>query len=245
MDSTSIQSVDEVKLNGAVKAQTTDYTVDLAAGKVTFTAAMPSPPVAGQDNLEITFQKQVEGYADKVLGCNICTLYGIGTNDRVFITGNPKERSYDRFSEKDKPEYFPDMNYSKVGTEGTRIMGYLKLGEYLAIVKQDNQQDSTIFLRSAKLNDVTSAPEFPLKQGITGVGAIAPGSLRTLKDEPLFLSRSGIYGISTNAITFERTVQNRSYFVDAQLTKEPGLEQAAAVEWNLSLIHISRFFPQA
>lgn len=232
LDSTNIESVDEVKLNGAVKAQTTDYTVDLAAGKVTFTAAMPSPPVAGQDNLEITFTKTVEGYQDKVLGCNISTLFGMGTNDRVFITGNAKEWATDRYCEREKPEYFPDLNYSKVGAQGTRIMGYLKLGEYLAIVKEDNQQDSTIFLRWGRINETTGLQEFPLKQGVNGIGAVSPGSLRNLKDEPLFLARTGIYGISTNAITFERTIQNRSYFIDAKLTKEENLKDAVAVEWN-------------
>lgn len=232
LDSTNIESVDEVKLNGAVKAQTTDYTVDLAAGKVTFTAAMPSPPVAGQDNLEITFTKTVEGYQDKVLGCNISTLFGMGTNDRVFITGNAKEWATDRYCEREKPEYFPDLNYSKVGAQGTRIMGYLKLGEYLAVIKEDNQQDSTIFLRWGRINETTGLQEFPLKQGVNGIGAVSPGSLRNLKDEPLFLARTGIYGISTNAITFERTIQNRSYFIDAKLTKEENLKDAVAVEWN-------------
>ncbi|WP_101908873.1 hypothetical protein [Marasmitruncus massiliensis] len=232
LDSTSIQSVEKVTLNGSVKTVTTDYTVNLTNGTITFTAStMPTPPVAGQDNLEVEFSKPVEGYADRVKKCTIAALYGIGTNDRVFISGNPNYRNTDWRSNVNDPSYFPDLNYARVGAEGTRIMGYLPLGSSLAIIKEDNQQDSTIFLRSAELS-TGGEVLFPMRQGIAGVGAIAAGSVRMLRDEPLFLSHTGIYGIATNAITYERTVQNRSYFVDAKLTKEPNMEKAVAIEWN-------------
>ena len=73
---------------------------------------------------------------------------------------------------------------------------------------------------------------FPLLQGIAGVGAVSPYAFATLKDEPLFLSRTGIYAITSNVITAERTLRGRSYFIDAQLTKEPDLKNACSVEWN-------------
>ena len=38
--------------------------------------------------------------------------------------------------------------------------------------------------------------------------------------------------MTSNAVTYERTLQNRSFYVDAKLTKEPNLEQATAVIWD-------------
>lgn len=231
LSATKLASVDKVLLNDTEKKEGTDYTVDLEKGTVTFKASMPAVPVAGKDNLIVTFTKEYEGYADRIQKCTVAVGYGYGTNDRVFFTGNPEKRNMDWFSGLGDPSYVADLNYAKVGGEGTAIMGYHRLGEYLAVIKEDNQQDSTIFLRNAQLNNGGDVV-FPIRQGIAGVGAVSPYAFAVLKDEPLFLSRTGVYAITSNVVTSERTVSGRSYFIDAQLTKEPELNKAMAVEWN-------------
>lgn len=235
LDSTGIDSgAVEVTVDDAAKTEGTDFTVNRTLGKVTFTTAPPEPVTAGKDNVKITFSKTVSGYANRVKKCRIAVLYGLGTNDRVFLAGNPDYPSTDWHSGITDPAYIPDLNYARIGSENTEIMGYHKIGEYLAIVKEDNNQDSTIFLRSAKLDTVAGETKttFPVKQGVVGVGAISRRGFANLKDEPLFLSRSGVYGITSNVITAERTVQNRSYFVDSQLTKENNLSEAVCAEWD-------------
>lgn len=247
LDSTGIDDAPvTVKVNDAEKAEGTDYTVDRATGQVKFSAAPPAPAVEGQDNVFITFAKTIEGYTERIQKCNMSVLYGVGTNDRVFFTGNEEYRATDWHSGWNDPSFVPDLNYASVGTETTRIMGYLRLGEYLAVIKEDNSQDSTIFLRRYELDtetkqttvgDVTAKysivnATFPLKQGVTGVGAISKYCFANLMDEPLFFSRTGVYGVTSSTVTGERSVQNRSYFVDALLTKEPGLQNAVATEWN-------------
>jgi len=187
----------------------------------------------------VTFSKEYKGYSDRIQKCTLSVGYGYGSNDRIFFSGNPERRNTDWFSGLNDPSYVPDLNYSKVGGEETAIMGYHRLGEFLAVVKEENQQDSTIFLRSAQMNSSSSSSGhssasavFPLQQGVAGVGAVSPYAFAVLKDEPLFLSRTGVYAITSNVITAERTLRGRSYFVDAQLTKEPDLKNACAVEWN-------------
>jgi hypothetical protein len=71
-----------------------------------------------------------------------------------------------------------------------------------------------------------------MQQAIAGVGSVAPGSFASLLDDPLFLSREGIYAITSTTITSERLAQQRSYYVNAQLTHEPNLSDAEAVIWN-------------
>lgn len=232
LDSTNIDA-DEVTATvaGEEKKEGTDFTVDREKGIVKFNKAPEKPPVGKEGQVIITFSKKVDGYYDRVAKCRIMTAYGIGTTDRLVISGNPEFPNRDWTSDIDKPSYFPDLGYSLVGTEATAIMGYRRIGEYLAIIKEDNGQDSTVFLRSASLNSKGEAV-FQTRQSIAGVGAVAIHGFGNILDEPLFLSGTGVYAITTNALTAERIVQNRSFYVDPRLTQEEGLEQAEAVSWN-------------
>ena len=221
----------EVTVRGVSKTEGTDFTVDRATGKVTFTTA-PAAPAAGQEGeVIITFTKEVEGYRNRIAGCTILTTYGVGTNDRMIFSGNPDYPNLDWTSGLNDPTYVPDLSYSVVGGEQTAIMGYRRIGEYLAIIKEDNGQDSTVFMRSATTN-TSGSVVFPLKQSIAGVGAVAKGGFGNILDDQLFLSRNGVFAITSNVITAERIVQNRSYYVDRLLTKEANLETAVAESWN-------------
>lgn len=212
------------------KTENTDFTVNRESGIVTFTSAPGKSPVGGEDNVKITAYRTVNGYADRIKKCLSYSRFGIGGNNRVFVTRNADYKAQDWWSELNDPTYFPDLNYAVIGNNNTAVMGYAKLGETQLIIKEDNQQDTTVFSRTALLQDKT--PTFPVKIGITGNGAVSPYSFAQLVDEPLFLSRNGVYAVTSNAITYERTLQNRSYYVDARLTKEPNLENAVAVQWD-------------
>lgn len=225
----SVNKVEVLGTNGEA-TEVTDYTVDLTTGKITFTKAY-EPVVPGQDNVFITYTKTVEGYADRINKCTISDLYGVGGSNRVFLSGNPEYKSYDWYSDIFKPNYFPDLNYSIVGTSDTAIMGYQRLGKYQMIIKEDNQQDSTVFQRWG-MSDTDGNVTFSVEQGIAGIGAISKHCFGILADEPLFLSRQGVQAITSNNIVAERTMRNRSFFVDSYLTTEEGLENAVACEWN-------------
>lgn len=219
-------------VRGVEKTEGTDFTVDRAKGQVAWKAA-PEKPVTGQEGeVVITFAtKDAYSNADRVKKCTIMTTYGVGTSDRLIISGNPDYPNLDWTSGYSDPTYIPDLSYSVVGTQATAIMGYRRIGEYLAIIKEDNGQDSTVFLRSAGLSSDGEAA-FPLKQSVAGVGAVSPKGFGSILDEQLFLARTGVYAITTNALTAERIVQNRSFFVDPRLVQEKGLERAFAVDWN-------------
>ena len=65
-----------------------------------------------------------------------------------------------------------------------------------------------------------------------GTGAIAPKSFSTLVDEPLFLSRSGVFAIANYYTTTEKVIRNRSYYLDKKLLAEPNLEKACACTYR-------------
>lgn len=104
-------------------------------------------------------------------------------------------------------------------------------GKYQLIIKEESQQYSTIYKRYGSL-DSNGEAMFTLEAGVSGTGAISKYSFSNLIDEPLFLSRNGIYAIATINILADNTVRNRSYYIDNKLRKEEGLENAISCEWN-------------
>ena len=226
----------EIDETGTVRAwvwgeEVTDFTLDRAAGTITFSAAPAAPDAGASDGLVVEFPHTVEGYADRIDKCTVITTYGVGSNDRVVLSGNPDFPNYDWTSGLDDPTYMPDLGYAAVGGEATLIRGYCRIGNSLGIVKADDGSDSTVFLRSAALSEDGEAV-FTLQQTIAGVGAIAPGSFASLFDDPLFLSRSGVAAITSSSLTGDKIIQNRSLYLNAQLTNEPSLPEAEAAVWR-------------
>lgn len=203
------------------------FTVNRATGTVTFNTAPPVPPITGEENIYITYAKTRAGYADRINKCRSFAHFGIGGAMRIFLTRNAEYRSYDWWSDVQDPTYFPDLNYGIAGNDNTQIMGYLKFYDLLAIVKEDNNQDTTIYFRRGSLEEGKTV--FFTQPGIQGAGALSPHSFASLGEEPVFLSRSGVYSIISNAVNQQAVPQNRSYWVDARLLKEPNLQNAVAV----------------
>ena len=226
----------EIDASGAVRAwvwgeEVTDFTLDRAAGTITFPSAPAAPDAGASDGLVVQFPHTVEGYADRIDKCTIITTYGVGSNDRVVLSGNPDCPNLDWTSGLYDPTYMPDLGYAAVGSEDTPICGYCRIGSSLGIVKADDGSDSTVFLRSAALSEDGEAV-FTLQQTIAGVGAVAPGSFASLFDDPLFLSRAGVAAITSSSLTGEKIIQNRSLYLNAQLTNEPSLPEAEAAVWQ-------------
>lgn len=212
-------------------AETTHFTVDRTNGTVTFKTAPGASPVTGRDNVEITFSKASEGAADKVNGCTIHAAYGVsGATDRIFLAGNPSYPNLLWWSGLDDPSYFPDLNYAILGQDSSAIMGFSRVGNSLAVHKEDNEQDQTIFLLTGAFSDGKAV--FSVTGGIAGVGAVSKYCFATLGTEPFFLARQGVYAITTQDFNLERYAQVRSYYINPKLTAEKNLSDAAAIIFN-------------
>lgn len=233
LDATELDAEGEVTATvwGEEMTEGNGFTVNRETGVVSFSTPPKASQAGAEGAVRIKFPKTPEDQENMIGKCRIMTTYGVGSSDRIFFAGNPDYPNRDWYSGLNDPTYVPDLNYSTVGIEATAIMGYLRLGDNLAVVKEDNGQDSTVFLRSGTLDESGKAI-FSLRQSVAGVGAIGRGCFGMLLDDPLFLSGTGICAISTNVLTTERIVQNRSYYVNAALTGENGLDKAVAEQWK-------------
>lgn len=221
--------VEKLQSNGTWKTLSagTDYTVDLAAGKVTFTTAPGKSPITGEDNVRITASRLVAGYADRINKCKFGTLFGVnGAADRLFLSGNPDFVNYDWHSGQNDPTYWPDTGYSVIGTEKSAIVGYSIINDRLATHKDDQADGRNVVIRQGDLVD--SEAVFPVVNTLQGQGAVATYSFAYLVNEPLFLTKLGVYAITAQDITGEKYAQNRSFFVNGKLLKEENLQEAFA-----------------
>lgn len=212
--------------------ETTDFTVNRTTGVITFKTAPGVTPSTGVDNVEITFAADTEDTPDLINKCTICTQFGYnGATDRVFVSGNPSAQNFHYWSDINDPCYFPGFNYAYLGQDSSAIVGYSHIGNALAVHKEDNEQDQTIFLVTGSY-DASNGYQFSISGSVAGVGAISKYCFCRLGIEPMFLSRRGVYAVTTQYMTAEKYAQNRSWYIDPKLTKEANLSEAVAIEYN-------------
>ena len=196
----------------------------------------------GLPNIRVTFTPQEHstssaagkdrGYIEK---CTIVTRFGYFNSNRFWFAGNPDYKNMDHMSAVDDPTYFPASGWTKIGSDMTAIQGYLRYGSELAIIKEDNGQDATVYMRSANVSDDGNV-YFPVQQGAQGVGAISKYCLKTLKDEPLYLAKEGVYAIQGTDASQERTIPNRSFYIDKKLQQEATPACVAEVFQNYYIV---------
>lgn len=169
---------------------------------------------------------------EKICGCTVVGKYGYGNDNRVFLSGNPAHPGWEWYSGLSDPSYWPDLNYSVVGMDNNPIVTYIKFAGELIAVKADNHAETAIWHHSAEMT--SSGTIFPLREGVTGVGAVAPGATANLVNEPLFLSREGVYA-PTVTYTYAKQqegVEQRSGRIAPRLKKEENLQNAVATVWQ-------------
>ena len=233
LSATGISSVDKVeKLNASGGYDTvTDFTVDKTTGKITFSTAPGKSPVAGQDNIIVTYSKTVDGYADKINSCDIITLYGVnGAMDRIFLAGDNKNSNRDYYCQMDNPTYWGDLWYCVIGQDSSQIMGYSVINDKLATHIDRSDNDTNIVLRAGTMMDDGTAA-FRLSGSYQGSGAISKYTFGVLETEPLFLTESGIMAVTPSDVLGERFSQLRSYYLNGLLLKQ-NLKEAVSATYD-------------
>lgn len=232
--SLSADSVDVETLNSSgqwVKMSASSYTVDRAAGTVTFQTAPSVSPISGHDNVRITAAKDRAEDLRKILGCTVMELYGVGGSpDRLFVSGNPEFPGMDFYSDLGDPTYFGDIWFSNLGQDSAKIVGYSVVGNSLAAHKRSPDGSGGIIVRTGVLIDDEAA--FPVVNTLSGEAAIAPDCFATLGKEPFFLTSRGIYSITAEELTGERYSQQRSFYIAPALQAEANPENAFAAVWK-------------
>ncbi len=203
--------IDEVV---AVEGTAIGYTVDLAAGKVTFTSA----PAKGTDCLTVTYRKGT-GDRDRVKKMRFAELFGGGDN-RVFLYGDgSSETIYSGLDEHGRAtaEYFPEMNVAAVGTANTPLTALIRHYDRLLCFKADGAYSMEYTTLTLAGGAVTAA--FRVSSVNREIGCVAMGQAQLVDNDPRTVFGRAVYRwpLSNAAIRDERNARRISDGVTATL----------------------------
>lgn len=223
---TTLTSVDSVYKGAVLQTLTTDYTVDLTTGIVTFVVA----PITGVDNVTIYWTKGSGSRAE--ITANFYAMFFGGQNDsRIFFYGDGTNRYYYTGLAAGVPsaEYIPALNYNEVGTDEFAITD---------IVRQYDRQ--IIFTNGAEAfysyydtfydstdNLIVSFPTFPLNDA---VGNVATGQAQIIQNNPFSIQNGIQKWVATN-VRDERNAEYISKRVQPSMDEED-LTTAITVDWE-------------
>lgn len=225
----------KVKVDGEwITLDERDYSVSFIESRITFNQAYPAVP-NNEANVEIMYvvaDWENKSNRKQFFSCKKGTIFGNGVIDSVFRSGcdEPNYSSYVWYSKAGDPTYWPDTNYFLAGSDDKPVMGLVKIGEYLGVVKGGTSSDSGVYLAYPTTYD--NETTYAVKRSVSGIGAASENCFDTLGDEPLFLSKEGICGIAATGSQSERSIKNRSFYVNKKLLEEPNLRNAVSTTWD-------------
>jgi len=206
-------------VDNVAKTEGTDFTVDRVNGKVTFTTAPPK----GTNNVIITAYKAQTGFPDRIKKCRFHTIFGGSNDTRVFLAGNKDMSDYVWRSGLSDPTYFPENGFYKF-TE--TVKGFAKQYDYLVVERANGKHQVTYQL------DANGLASFPSKPINDQVGTIATHSIQIVENNPVSLSKNGVYMLTASSVRDERNVSHVSEMIDARLLAEPNLDKAVSVDYD-------------
>lgn len=210
-------------------SEETDFYVDRTNGIVTFVTPPGASPVEGEDNVRITAAVDIEEYPLRITRCRTAALYGVGGGEnRLFLTGNPNIPGTDWYSEMDDFGFFGESHFATLSATA-KVVGYSKQDGMLA-AHCAASAEGTVVLRSGEVVD--GEARFPIKNVLHGPAACSNRGFGVLGDEPLFLTKSGVYALTEKDTTAKAYLQCRSWFINKALCAETGLEHAVFCPWK-------------
>ena len=214
-----------VKINDEVVS---GYTVDYAAGKITFTKAPDAPLTDGQDNVSIEFRKTVSKYKNTILNCTLLQVF----DNRVFFSGNKDFPNVVWHCSLEDPSYVSDLDYYKEGMDSAPVTGLVAGNNALWVFREPSDSHTTVFYHTPTI-DADYGKIYPSVHSSISTGCV--GKAINFNDDIVFFSDRGMEGI-TGDVTTEQVVAHRSAMVDRKLIAEKNYKNMTLAEWEGYLI---------
>jgi hypothetical protein len=205
-------------VNNVPAVEGTDFTVNRITGVVTFVAA----PTKGTNNVIITAYKTYEGFADRIKKCRFHTFFGGSNDTRVFISGNPENPLHVFRSGLQDPTYWPENGFYSFPD---RVKGFSKQYDYLVVHRDRGIHQITYVLNNGEAS-------FPSKPINDQVGTLATHSLQIIENNPVSLSKDGVYMLVASNVRDERNVLHISGRIDPKLLNEHSLDKAVSIDYD-------------
>ena len=187
-----VDAVTEVKVNGEVKTESTDYAVDLTKGQVVFVTAPPvsDPPV--NNTVEITYSKANEDAMNAIMDCPYAIVYG-GSQDVCIVLGGCKKQPNAFFwcgndSVGMNEAYWPMSFYNLAGDSEDGITGFGKQYGTLVIFKEKSLGKSAYSVEDVDDRDSISLTYTAINAKI---GCDLPWTIQLIENNLVFCNTEG------------------------------------------------------
>lgn len=169
--------------------------------------------------------------AEALGGCRVAAVY----DDRIFLSGNPALPGTVFYSvvpksNKNAPAYFGAHAFLSCGEGSAPITALLSHPNFLAVMKEERGDGGGLFFCTPYQDGGFVDRLYRITDGAAAVGCA--GAAANFRDDPVFLSRMGLCGISGQDLKEERAVENRSFSVDRRLLAHRDLSKARLTEWK-------------
>lgn len=211
-----------VKVDGELVTE--GYTVDYAAGKISFTQAPGMPLTDGQDNVLVEFSKTIEKYKNAIVGCTLLQVF----DNRVFFSGNDVFPNVVWHCSLNDPSYVSDLDYYREGMDTAQVKGMVAGNNALWVFREPSQANTNVFYHTPTLDD-EYGKIYPSTHSSVTIGCV--GKAINFNDDIVFFSVRGMEGISGD-VTTEQAAAHRSSFVDRKLIAEAGYKDMILAEWE-------------
>jgi hypothetical protein len=163
---------------------------------------------AGTTGATSTVSVTRQGRTSEIFNCTIPYIWGGADGARVWLTGNSNYNNRDYGSGLEDPTYWPVTQYDNIGKTDDPIKGYSELYGSLVIVKK-----GSIFVRDYEI-DADGNPAFPTKRLNGSTGTEATDSIQILDTFPTFVTKKGVYQVTSIDPTQETNVRHISDDID-------------------------------
>ena len=168
-----------------------DYTVDAAAGQVTFTTV----PEKGVNSYEICYMVETEtDYRAQVTGNRFAELFSGPTDNMIYVYGDGSNRALYSGMDYDgmpRADYFPDQYEVHVGDSNTPLTSMIRHYGDLVCYKTDSTWAITqSSMELASGSDTVSIYCTPVNRD---KGNVAPGQVRLVDNNPVTCSERELY----------------------------------------------------
>lgn len=214
LDATTVTA----NVNGTTMNENSGFTVNRTTGVVTFTTA----PAKGTNNVIITAYKSL-GKENQIKKCRFSTTFGGSNDTRVFVSGNPDMPEYVFRLGLYDPTYAPENGFYKYPE---KVTGFSKQYDVLIVHRSRGAHVIQFELDGA---GVASFPSKPINDQ---VGTYATKSIQIIENNPVWLSKDGVYMLVSSNVRDERNVEHISDNVDPKLLREMNLDQAVSVDFD-------------
>ena len=224
----NVDGVEEVTVDGASLAPGA-YTLDAAAGTLTFASAPPVTDPPTNNSVRITYSKANPEAYTSVMDCSCAAVCGGGTGALCVVLGGsgsqPNAYFWNGSHAVMDPGYFPMPQYQLAGDSSEAITGFGKQQSYLIVFKADSLGRTAVSETTVDGRSLLEMPYVPINSEL---GCDLPQTIRLVENNLVWAhSRHGALRLYDSSAAYENNVRCISRKVNG------GDEQRKGLLWDL------------